>query len=81
MGEGSDAALHGTPAGGLKPSTEAAVKKELQQSVSNATMPLRPPLVPAPQAKGPHVRACTRCQPHVYFTAMAAFCLSVPRHC
>ncbi|KAL4437989.1 hypothetical protein ABPG77_004210 [Micractinium sp. CCAP 211/92] len=32
MGEGSDAALHGTPAGGLKPSTEAAGKKELQQS-------------------------------------------------
>lgn len=36
VGKGGDAELGGEPAGGLKPSTEAAVKKDLQQAVCAA---------------------------------------------
>lgn len=39
MGVGADVALGGEPAGGLKPSTEAAVKKELQEMAAKKELP------------------------------------------
>jgi hypothetical protein len=51
MGEGAKEEVGGEPAGGLKPSTEAAVKRELQEAV-------RAPLPAAPTA--PHRPAVAR---------------------